>query len=34
MSFYDYTLKDWQGSDFPLEQLRGKVVLVVNTAQE
>ena len=34
MSFYDYTLKDWQGNDVPLEGLRGKVALVVNTAQE
>jgi glutathione peroxidase-family protein len=34
MSFYDYTLKDWQGNDFSLDACRGKVVLVVNTAQE
>ncbi|MBQ9528363.1 MAG: hypothetical protein IJR68_12215 [Fretibacterium sp.] len=34
MSFYDYTLKDWQGNDVSLDSLRGKVVLVVNTAQE
>ena len=34
MSIYDYTLKDWQGNDVPLDGLRGKVVLVVNTAPE
>ena len=32
MAFYDFTLKDGRGEDFPLEQFRGKVVLVVNTA--
>jgi glutathione peroxidase len=32
MSFYDYTLKDRFGEDFSLENFRGKVVLVVNTA--
>ena len=32
MEFYDFTLKDGSGADFPLEQFRGKVVLVVNTA--
>ena len=34
MSFYDYALKDWQGDDVLMDGLRGKVVLVVNTAQE
>ena len=34
MNFYDFTLTDWQGRDFPLTSLRGKVVLVVNTAYE
>ncbi len=34
MSFYDYTLRDWQGNEVPLETCRGKVVLVVNTAPE
>ena len=32
MNFYDFTVKDGKGNDFPLEQFRGKVVLVVNTA--
>ena len=32
MGFYDFTLKDGMGKDFSLEQFRGKVVLVVNTA--
>ena len=32
MAFYDFTLKDRFGNDFSLEALRGKVVLVVNTA--
>ncbi|MCR5611535.1 MAG: glutathione peroxidase [Clostridiales bacterium] len=32
MTFYDFTLKDGRGEDYPLEALRGKVVLVVNTA--
>lgn len=33
-SFYDFTVKDIQGSDFPLSRLKGKKVLVVNTASE
>lgn len=33
-SFYDFTVKDIAGRDFPLEQLRGKKVLVVNTASK
>lgn len=33
-SFYDFTVKDISGQDFPLEKLKGKKVLVVNTASE
>lgn len=33
-SFYDFTVKDIAGEDFPLSQLKGKKVLVVNTASE
>lgn len=33
-SFYDFTVKDIKGSDFPLSQLKGKKVLVVNTASK
>ena len=32
MSIYDYTVKTRKGEDFPLEQLRGKVLLIVNSA--
>ena len=32
MGFYDYSVKDAQGNDFSLENYKGKVVLVVNTA--
>ena len=32
MSFYDYSVQDAQGNDFSMENFRGKVVLVVNTA--
>ncbi len=32
MSFYDYSVKTRKGEDFSLENYRGKVVLVVNTA--
>ena len=32
MSFYDYTVTDAQGNDFSLDNYKGKVVLVVNTA--
>ena len=32
MGFYDFTLTDRAGNEVPLEQYRGKVVLVVNTA--
>ncbi len=31
-SFYDFTVKDIKGKDFPLSELKGKKVLVVNTA--
>lgn len=33
-SFYDFTVKDIVGEVFPLSQLKGKKVLVVNTASE
>ncbi len=33
-SFYDYTVKTLEGEDFPLSQLKGKKVLVVNTASK
>jgi len=32
--FYDFTVKDIQGNDFDLSQLKGKKVLVVNTASK
>ena len=32
MAFYDYNIKTRKGADFPLSDLKGKVVLVVNTA--
>lgn len=32
--FYDFTVKDINGEDFPLSQLKGKKVLVVNTASK
>lgn len=32
--FYDFTVKDIDGNDFPLSQLKGKKVLVVNTASK
>jgi glutathione peroxidase len=32
MGFYDYSVTDAQGNDFSMENYRGKVVLVVNTA--
>ena len=32
MRFYDYSVTDAQGNDFSLENYKGKVVLVVNTA--
>jgi glutathione peroxidase len=33
-SFYDFTVKDINGNDFPLSQLKGKKVMVVNTASK
>ena len=33
-SFYDFTVKDINGKDYPLSQLKGKKVLVVNTASK
>jgi glutathione peroxidase len=33
-SFYDFTVKDISGKDYPLSQLKGKKVLVVNTASK
>jgi len=33
-SFYDFTVKDISGDEFPLSQLMGKKVLVVNTASK
>ena len=32
MSFYDYSVKNAQGEDFSMDNYKGKVVLVVNTA--
>jgi len=33
-SFHDFTVKDISGEDYPLSQLKGKKVLVVNTASK
>jgi len=33
-SFYDFTVKDIDGNDFALSQLRGKKVMVVNVASK
>lgn len=33
-SFYDFTAKSLQGREIPMEDYRGKVVLVVNTASK
>ena len=33
-SIYDYTVKDITGKEFPLSQLKGKKVLIVNTASK
>jgi len=33
-SFYDFTVKDINGNEFPLSKLKGKKVLVVNTASK
>ncbi len=32
MSIYDFTVKDYKGNEVSLEQYKGKVLLVVNTA--
>ena len=33
-SFYDFTVEDINGEEYPLSQLKGKKVLVVNTASK
>jgi glutathione peroxidase len=33
-SFYDFTVKDITGEDYPLSSLKGKKVLIVNTASK
>ena len=33
-NFYDYTVKDINGNDYPLSQLKGMKVMVVNVASE
>jgi glutathione peroxidase len=33
-TFYDFTVQDINGEDYPLSQLKGKKVLVVNTASK
>ncbi len=33
-TFYDFTVKDISGKDYPLSQFKGKKVLVVNTASK
>jgi len=33
-SFYDFKPKDKKGEEFPLDQYKGKVVLIVNTASK
>lgn len=32
--FYDYTVKDIDGNDLSMEEFKGKVVLIVNTASK
>ncbi len=32
MSIYDYTVKDAEGNDVSLNEYKGKVLLIVNTA--
>ena len=32
MSIYDYTVKDRKGNEIPLNNYKGKVLLIVNTA--
>lgn len=34
VSFYDFTVKDINGKDFPFKNLKGKKVLIVNTASQ
>lgn len=34
MNLFDFTVKDIEGNDFQLSQLKGKKILVVNTASE
>ncbi len=33
-SFYDFSVKDIDGNDFPFSQLKGKKVMIVNTASK
>jgi len=33
-SFYDFTVKDIDGNDFPMSSLKGKKIMVVNTASK
>jgi glutathione peroxidase-family protein len=33
-TFYDFKPKDKKGNEYPLAELKGKVVLVVNTASK
>lgn len=33
-SFYDFTVKTLEGKDFPFSQLKGKKVMIVNTASK
>ena len=33
-NLYDFEFKDLQGNVFPMQQLEGKVLLVVNTASQ
>jgi len=32
--FYTFTIKDIEGKDFSFEQLKNKVILIVNTASK
>lgn len=32
MSIYQFTVRDWQGQEVSMEQYRGKLLLIVNTA--
>ena len=31
-NFYDFSLNDYKGNEFPMSNLKGKVVLIINTA--